>query len=186
MTNPTLVGEVIHLSPLTKDDISDRYVEWLNDPVVCRDNSHGGVPNTLAMTIDYVASVQGSRTTLAFAIRLNSNDEHIGNVSLQKIDPVNRSAELAMLIGEKQWWGRGVGMDAYRLLIDHGFRVLHLNRIYSAQTARNKAMIRVCEKVGMQQEGLLRKAMFKNGEYLDVVAYAILLEDYQKRATTGG
>lgn len=42
MTNPTLVGEVIHLSPLTKEDISDRYVEWLNDPVVCRDNSRGG------------------------------------------------------------------------------------------------------------------------------------------------
>lgn len=169
-----LVGHVIYLTPLSMDDISEKYVEWLNDPVVCRDNSHGSVRNTLARTTDYVESVQNSETTMAFAIRLKSSAEHVGNVSLQKIDRGNESAELAILIGEKAAWGLGVGTDAYRLLIDYGFNELNLNRICSGQTTRNSAMIRVCEKVGMKKEGVLRQAMVKNGEYLDVVIYAIL------------
>lgn len=178
MTTLRLDGDTVFLTPLSKDDISEKYVGWLNDPVVCRDNSHGSVRNTLARTTSYVESVQNSETTKAFAIRLKATAEHVGNVSLQKIDSVNRSAELAILIGEKAAWGLGVGTDAYRLLIDHGFKELRLNRIYSGQTTRNSAMIRVCEKVGMTKEGVLRQAMLKNGEYLDVVIYAILRDDY--------
>jgi RimJ/RimL family protein N-acetyltransferase len=180
MSAPRLEGTVIDLTPLSESDISDRYVEWLNDPVVCRDNSHGTVRNTLARTTGYVQSVQGSETTKAFAIRLKTTGVHVGNVSIQKIDPLNRSAELAILIGETDAWGQGVGTDAYRLLIDYGFKDLSLNRIYSGQTARNTAMIRVCEKVGMTKEALLRQAMFKDGEYLDVVVYALLRDDYMK------
>jgi ribosomal-protein-alanine N-acetyltransferase len=180
MSADRLEGTVIYLTPLSEHDVSERYVAWLNDPVVCRDNSHGTIRNTRARTLDYVQSVQGSDTTKAFAIRLKSTGEHVGNVSIQKIDPVNQSAELAILIGEKDAWGLGVGTDAYRLLIDYGFGELKLNRIYSAQTARNQAMIRVCEKVGMTREALLRQAMFKDGEYLDVVVYALLRDDYMK------
>ena len=180
MSAQRLEGAVIYLTPLSEADVSESYVEWLNDAVVCRDNSHGTIHNTRARTLDYVRSVQDSETTKAFAIRLKTTGKHVGNVSIQKIDPVNRSAELAILIGEKEAWGQGVGTDAYRLLIDYGFTELNLNRIYSGQTARNKAMIRVCEKVGMTQEGLLRQAMFKNGEYLDVVVHALLRDDYMK------
>lgn len=177
MTALRLEGDVIYLTPLSMADVSEKYVEWLNDPVVCRDNSHGAIRNTLARTTDYVKSVQNSETTRAFAIRLKSSAEHVGNVSLQKIDRTNQSAELAILIGEKDAWGLGVGTEAYRLLMDYGFNELNLNRIYSGQTARNSAMIRVCEKVGMTKEGVLRQAMFKNGEYLDVVIFAILRGD---------
>lgn len=185
MRNQFLVGDTVYLSALTTDDVSDRYTGWLNDPEVCRDNSHAIVPNTHARTIDYVKSVQGSNSTMAFAVRWKNNDDHIGNGSIQKIDWINRSAELAILIGEKDAWNKGVATEVYRLLIRYGFMVLNLNRISSAQTCRNAAMVKVCEKAGMIKEGLLREALFKNGEYLDVAVHALLLKDYEKPQNDG-
>ena len=178
MINPFLVGRTIYLSPLSRDDISERYIGWLNDPEVCRDNSHATFPNTLEKATAYVDSVQARDTELAFAVRLVANDEHVGNVALNRISWVHRSAELAILIGEKEAWNKGVGSEAYQLLIQHGFDVLNLNRIASIQTARNTGMVKVCEKNGMQKEGILRQLLFKNGEYVDGVIYSILRQDY--------
>lgn len=181
MINPFLVGRTIYLSPLSREDISDRYIGWLNDPEVCRDNSHATFPNTLEKAIAYVDSVQARDTELAFAVRRVSGDEHIGNVALNRINWVHRTAELAILIGEKDAWNKGVGSEAYELLIQHGFNVLNLNRIASIQVARNTGMVRVCEKNGMQKEGVLRQLLFRNGEYLDGVIYSILRAEWQSK-----
>ncbi len=179
MKNPFLTGEKIYLSPITKEDISDEYIGWLNDKEVCRDNSHATFPNNRTRAMEYVENAQQSKTDLVFTIRWKENDRHIGNAALIRIDPVYRCADIVILIGNKDFWGRGVGTECYRLLIDHGFRQLNLNRMASGLTSRNKAMIKICEKVGMRKEGTLREAMFKDGQYLDVELYAILRGEFK-------
>jgi RimJ/RimL family protein N-acetyltransferase len=181
MKNPFLTGEKIYISPLSKKDISDKYVDWLNDKEVCRDNSHATFPNTRAKTIAYLESLESSKDEIAFAIKLKKNDLHIGNIAIKKIDRVNRSAELAIIIGDKNYWNKGAGSEAYKLLIEYGFNTLNLNRISSGQTSGNKGMIRVCEKIGMKKEGQLREVLYKNGEYLDAVIYSILKKDYKRK-----
>lgn len=69
MKNPFLKGEIIYLSPLTKEDISADYINWLNDSEVCRDNSHATFPNTYSKTLSYLESVEGSKNEIVFAIR---------------------------------------------------------------------------------------------------------------------
>lgn len=180
MTNPFLTGEKIYLAPLSKKDISDIYISWLNDKEVCKDNSHATFPNTRAKTLAYIKSLENSKEEIAFAIRWIENDIHIGNIAIKKIDRINRSAELAIIIGDKNYWNKGVGSEAYKLMIDYGFNTLNLNRISSGQTAGNTGMIKVCEKMGMKKEGTLREVLFKNGEYLDAVIYSILKKNYKK------
>lgn len=180
MKNPFLIGEKIYLSPLTKDDISDEYISWLNDAEVCRENSHATFPNSEVKTTAYVESIENSKTEIVFAIRWKENDIHIGNISFQKINWINRSGEIAIIIGNKNYWNKGIGSEAYKLLIDYGFNTLNLNRISSGQTINNEGMIKVCEKNGMKKEGLLREALFKNGKFSDVIIYSILLKEYKK------
>ena len=184
MNNPFLIGRQIYLSPISKEDISAEYVSWLNDKDVCRDNSHATFPNNIEKTISYVDSVSRSNSEVVLAIRWKKNDEHIGNISLQRINWVNRSAELAIIIGNKKYWNKGVGTEAYKLMIDYAFERLNLNRISSGQTLRNTGMINVCIKCGMKEEGIARESMFKEGEYLDTVTYSILSKEYEKQKIT--
>lgn len=181
MINPFLTGGKIYLTPLSEKDISEEYVNWLNDKEVCRDNSHATFPNTKSKTLAYIESLENSKDEIVFAIRWKKNDVHIGNIAIKKIDRINRSAELAIIIGDKNYWNKGVGSEAYELMIDYGFNTLNLNRISSGQTISNKGMIKVCEKMGMKKEGTLRQVLFKNGEYLDAVIYSILKKNYKKK-----
>jgi len=180
MKNPFIIGENIYLSPLAKADISQEYISWLNDAEVCRENSHATFPNSEVKTTAYVESIENSKTEIVFAIRWKENDVHIGNISLQKINWINRSGEIAIIIGNKNYWNKGIGSEAYKLLIDYGFNTLNLNRISSGQTITNEGMIKVCVKNGMKKEGLLREALFKNGKFSDVIIYSILLKEYKK------
>lgn len=180
VNNPFLKGKNIYLSPLTESDITDDYVSWLNDEEVCRDNSHATFPNTREKTLAYVESVSRSNREVVLAIRWRKSGKHIGNIALQRINWVNRSAELAIIIGDKSFWGKGVGTEAYNLMIGYAFERLNLNRISSGQTLQNKAMISVCIKCGMKKEGVSRETMFKEGKYLDTVTYSILAGEYKK------
>lgn len=180
MINPFLTGKKIYLSPLSKNDITEKYINWLNDKEVCKDNSHATFPNTRSKTFAYIDSLEKSRDEVAFAIRWKKNDEHIGNAAIQKIDRVNRSAELAILIGDKNYWGKGIASEVYEMLIEYGFNTLNLNRISSGQTLDNIGMLKVCEKSGMKKEGVLRQVMYKNGKYLDAGIYSILKKDFER------
>lgn len=180
MKNPFLTGDQIYLSPLIKEDATSEYVNWLNDPDVCKDNSHATFPNTLDKTVKYIESIISSKIEIVFAIRWKKNDAHIGNVSVQNINWINRSGEIAILIGNKKYWNKGVGSEAYKLIINYGFNTLNLNRMSSGQTISNDGMNKVCEKNGMVKEGLLREVLFKNGKYVDAAIYSILYKDYIK------
>lgn len=175
-----LSGKNILLTPLTKEDVTDEYVSWLNDEEVCRDNSHATFPNTKEKTYAYVESLTAGNRQSVFCIRWKKNLEHVGNIALQNINWVNRSAELAIIIGNRKYWGKGIGTEAYSLLIGYAFERLNLNRVSSGQTVRNTGMLRVCEKCGMKKEGVFREAMFKEGRYLDTVVCSILRSDYDK------
>ena len=178
MINPFLIGQQIYLSPISVTDIGEKYIAWLNDREVCKDNAHATFPNNETKAKAYVESIQKSQTDLVFAIRDKTTDEHVGNVSLQGINWVNKSAELAILIGEKSAWGKGLGSECYLLLLDYAFNTLNLNRVSSGQTSRNIGMIKICTKAGMKKEGVLRAVLFKDDEYLDVEVYAILKSEH--------
>lgn len=82
---------------------------------------------------------------------------------------------------ERAAWGQGLGAEAVRASLDHGFDRLNLHRIWLEIDPRNQASLRVAEKCGFAREGTARKSFFLNGEYLDSVFYAMLREDWLRR-----
>jgi RimJ/RimL family protein N-acetyltransferase len=115
---------------------------------------------------------------LALAICMKETNKHIGYVYLTNIDMKNRSASFAKLIGEKEYWGKGFAKEATMLMLYHGFYVLGLERIEARQLCYNKGSIKVNEKCGFKTEGILRKAVFKNGEYRDLNLMSVIREDF--------
>lgn len=180
MKNPFLLGKNVYLRALEEKDLDGNYVSWLNNAEVCRYNSHHVFPYTREAARSYIESALTSKMLLVLAIVSKKKDLHIGNVSLQNINHINQSAEFAILIGEKDCWGKGYSQEAASLIISHGFMELNLNRIYCGTTADNIAMQKLAERLGMKEEGRRRSAAFKSGKFVDVLEYGILRKEFLK------
>ncbi len=172
-----LESERVLLRPLCIEDAEGNYPNWLNDPEVCRYNSHGERRYTKEMAREYIELVSSSDAYEVFAVIDKKNDIHIGNISLQQIDPKNKKAEFAILIGEKAYWGTGYAYEAAKAIVRYGFEHLKLHRIYCGTSAQNIAMQKLALKLGFIKEGRSREAFFKNGKYHDILHYGILNGD---------
>ena len=175
---PFIEGKTVNLRPLSLEDVNDTYVNWLNDAEVCAYNSHHVYPYTRELAIEYVTRVRSQKNDLVLAIVEKGSGKHIGNISLQNLHPINRNAEFAVILGDKEYWGKGIGEEASRLLIKHGFEQLNLHRIYCGTSVKNIAMQKLAAALGFVQEGIRKDAMFKNAEFVDVIEYGLLRSQY--------
>ncbi len=184
---PFLKGADIHLRALQESDCQGAYLQWFNDAEVCRFNGHHLFPYQREEAEAYVRKVELSPSDLVLAIVLTAGDRHIGNVSLQNINLVHRSAEFAIVLGEKEIWGKGYSKQAARLILNHGFLTLNLQRVECGTAETNIPMQRLAESLGMQKEGCRRQALFRENRYLDIVEYGVLKEEYLRKCHgTGG
>jgi RimJ/RimL family protein N-acetyltransferase len=96
----------------------------------------------------------------------------MGAIGLE-ICEADQLAELGYWIG-RDFRGLGYVTEAAEAVVAFGFEILGLNKIHSQHMARNPKSGRVMEKIGMQQEGILRRHVRKWGVFEDVVVYGIL------------
>lgn len=169
-----LSDDIVMLRPLNKQDIEGNYGDWFNDPIVVRGNSHGRFPMTHEKLEKYVIDSELNSTLLVLAVVLKENDAHVGNISLQNISWIDRSSEIAFVLGDAGCHGKGIMFRAGNLLIRHAFNELNLRRIYCGTLSTNMGMIRLAAKLNMQEEGRRREAIYKNGSYIDIIEFGIL------------
>lgn len=169
-----LQGRTIYLRALNEQDILGNYSRWLNDLEITKYNSHGRFPMTVEKLLNFVQMSTQSNTSLVMAVVNKENDDHVGNISLQSINWIDRNAEIAFLLGEKSYWGKGIMLEAGKLIIKHGFNSLNLHRIYCGTSSQNIGMQKLAEKLEMTIEGIRKEALFNNGTYDDIIEYGIL------------
>ncbi|WP_315817033.1 GNAT family protein [Paraflavitalea speifideaquila] len=117
-----------------------------------------------------------------FAILDTTSNRMIGTTQLTAIHPINQSAEFSIAIGEKEYWNKGAGQTASRILLQHAFDDLNLHRIYLTVLVRNTRAVHLYEKIGFVHEGILRKSMYKQGVFEDLVMMSLLKEEYFEEA----
>lgn len=113
---------------------------------------------------------------LIFAITLKATGELLGSISLT-IQEAHEKAELGYWVGVPHW-NQGYASEAVRAVIACGFGTLGLNRIQAHHFAKNPASGRVMVKAGMRREGLCRQAVKKNGQFPDLILFAVVRRDW--------
>jgi [ribosomal protein S5]-alanine N-acetyltransferase len=176
-----LSGEKLHLRPLDESDLTEEYLGWLHDPEVTRYLETGRFPTTPEALRGYLRRF-ATGDDLAFAIVDNATDVHVGNVTLNHVSWVHRTADTGLMIGRREFWGRGFAFEAWSLLIEHAFERLNLRKIIAGVIADNVASFRVLQRLGFRQEGLLRAALFADGAYRDSLVLGMFREEFYKWA----
>ena len=171
-----LEGNQIYLRRLTEDDVTSTYVRWLNDPDINQYLESRFCEHTIEDTRAFIRSVTNDSNYM-FGIFDKATDAHIGNIKIGSINSRHLSADLGFMIGEKQYWGRGIATEAIRLATDYAFNVLHLHKLWGGAYEPNIGSMRAFEKNGYQLEAVFRKHCKCGDEYVDVHEYGKLNED---------
>ena len=112
---------------------------------------------------------------------VDENDYILGLVSLVSIDYLNQSAEFHLMIGKKENRGKGIGTFATLEILKHGFYNLNLRRVELTALKDNDMAQKLYEKIGFIKEGVKRSAKYKNGEFVDMIIYSILKEEFEEK-----
>lgn len=175
-----LKGKKVLLRPIRKSDIS-LLLKWFNDPETTK---YLGLylPVTEVEEekwIEELATIKrGIDIVFIIEVIENNSTKPIGNCGLYKINQKDQTAELAIVIGEKEYLGKGYGTETAQILIEYGFQQLNLNRISASVLESNEKAINLLKKIGFKVEGRLRKARFKNGKFYDQILFALLREEW--------
>jgi RimJ/RimL family protein N-acetyltransferase len=173
-----LKGDKVSLGPVKKEYIED-YLKWLNDPELTQ-FLFIYRPLTREMEEDWFNSLKNRDNFFIFAILIYdqvNNDKLIGNCSID-VDWKNRIGNCGIMIGVKDYQGKGYGTEAMELLVEYGFNTLNLNRIELETYDYNIRALKSYKKVGFKQEGIKRQAIFINGKYHDRIIMGILKEEW--------
>jgi len=166
----------IRLREVRPSDADDRYYQWMNDPEVTSFLESRFYPVSVESLQQYVTDRQKDRDSVFLAIVDKSQDLHIGNVKLGPVEWIHRRAEIGILVGEKDLWGKGYATETIQLVVDYAFHVLGLHKVTAGCYANNLGSQRAFEKAGFKVEGNRRSHLLWNGQYVDLVLLGIINE----------
>lgn len=183
MNNPTPMIEAEHfyLRAIERADYEQAMGAWLNDREVTRYLVRGTIPQNLEQRVQSYEQLLHSSTDIELAIVMKENDAVVGVAGLHGIQWVPRHAELRILIGNRQAWGKHIGREASQLLLAYGFEILNLQKILLGVNQANIRALRCYQAIGFVEEGVLRREVYRNGKYYDVVRMSMLVEEYRKQ-----
>jgi RimJ/RimL family protein N-acetyltransferase len=180
MKRPFLIGKKVYLRLVEESDIGGEYVEWLNDYEVTRYLETGYFPSSPETIRKYLERFEDSTTDLIFAIVDTTTDQHIGNVTLNRINWINRTADTGLIIGKKEFWGKGYAFEAWSLVLEYAFQRLGLRKMIAGAVVDNTASISILKKLGFKIEGTFRQEFLVDGEYKDGMRLGLLREEFYK------
>ncbi len=177
---PLFKGTLIRLAAPTPDDYTIM-AKWTENDEYMRLMDTGAVrPLSPQGNEEWEKDLIKNPNLYLFRFRTLADDLLIGSGDLE-VMWANQSAFLAIGIGNPEYWGKGYGSDGLRLLLRYGFNELGLHRIGLNVISNNTRAIRVYEKAGFSYEGAQKEAVFRDGQWLDIVYYGILRRDWVVR-----
>lgn len=141
-----ILGKKISLKILTQDDVGQSYLKWMNDIDIVKYLDNGWRSYTIDELKVFVKQMNESNNNVLFGIYYNDNNLHIGNIKIGNINFIHRYGSIGLIIGEKEYWGKGIGTESIKLITDFAFSELNLNKVTAGLHVYNigtyKAFIR--------------------------------------------
>ncbi|WP_420539509.1 GNAT family N-acetyltransferase [Paenibacillus polymyxa] len=174
-----LEGSRVYLRPINVEDTELYYNTLFHQEVRRLTGTQRSF--TKEQIARYIEAKGQDSSSLQLLIALQEDDRVIGDIALQDMDSLNRSANIRIAINEQGNQGKGYGTEALVLMLGYGFGICNLHRIELNVFDFNEQAIRCYEKVGFQREGVQRDALYYNHQYHDSILMSMLQHEYCAR-----
>jgi len=171
----------LYFRALQPSDAEGNYLQWMNDSEVTRYLESRYRPESIESLKEFIVKASSSRDNVFCAIVTKHDHRHIGNIKLGPIDWIHRRAEVGLLIGEKDCWGKGYGTEAYRMMCEHAFLTLNLHKVTAGAYVANEGSSKALVRAGFTHEGLRKSHCFFDGDYIDLAIFGFLREDFVRQ-----
>ena len=183
MNNDLFQGKLVRLAAQEIQPMAEAYSKWSCDSEYWRLLDSGLVrPFSVKNTKEWIEKNQEKERPdqFSFAIRNLEDDRLIGDIGLDGIQWTHKDAFVGIGLGEREFWGKGYGTDAMRILLHYAFRELNLHRVSLDVFEYNPRAMRSYEKAGFKYEGKMRGMLHREGKRWDMVFMGILREEWER------
>jgi RimJ/RimL family protein N-acetyltransferase len=174
-----LAGQKVRLTAITKDDLP-LFVEWFGNIELRRYLGGVTMPVRLEEEESWYEQQRKSSDVHNFAIRTLDENQLIGSCGIMDIRWHARNCEVGISVGDKDFWGKGYGTDAMRVLIHYAFMEMNMHRVGLEVLSFNPRAIKSYEKVGFQLEATSRESHYLDGKRYDDYFMSILYPEWKK------
>lgn len=171
----------VYLRGIRKEDFTEGLFFWANDQDVTHFMVTGLKPSIKEHMEKLFTDTINNDKELVFTIVDKQSDKAVGFVGLYQINPQVRSAEFRIIIGDRSFWGKGIGTECTKFIIKYAFESLNLNKVWLGVNDENIGAIKSYQKSGFVNEGRLRQEIYRNNRYYDAVRMSILKEEWEKK-----
>tara|TARA_Y100001960_G_C14731621_1_gene857902 strand:- start:108 stop:737 length:630 start_codon:yes stop_codon:yes gene_type:complete len=172
-------GRNIYIKPISKNDITIEYVNWLNDNEVNKYLEVRHVKQNLISIFNYINNIRSKDGCDVFGIYYNKSDLMVGTIGISHFDKFNKRLEYGLLIGDKKARQIGIGFLATILFYEYIFSEYDIIKIYNPVVDENKNAWTLVESLGSIREGILRNHfIFSSGNIKNMYLYGILKDDW--------
>lgn len=172
-----LEGEKIYLKPAALK-YAKIYNKWTNDPDVIRYTTI--MPGTLEDSKKWIKEKEKVNADEIFSIFLKEDDTIIGNVGCHNLDDPDNNFILGIIIGEKEYWGRGLGTDAFKTIIRYMFEIKNANTVSLDVFVANATAQRVYEKCGFKKIKKIKKPLERENMEVECILMQLTRDQYEK------
>lgn len=165
--------EQIRFKLLEQSDVSFRYISWLYNPLVVRFSDNQYRQFSLETQKKYVQSCVDNPCLMLWGIFYA--DLHIGNVALDNINFHHLRSEVTYLLGDPDYWGKGIATHSVKHVIEYSNKVLGLKKLYAGVAEPNIASIKVLQKCGFTQEGKRDFHLYYNKKWMAQLDFTLIL-----------
>tara|TARA_Y100001960_G_scaffold167353_1_gene175798 strand:+ start:2586 stop:3128 length:543 start_codon:yes stop_codon:yes gene_type:complete len=176
-TSIKIQGDRIYLREIELGDVNQKYVNWLIDPEVNKYLETRHKIQTIETVYEYVKQMIAKKDELLFSICFKKNDNHIGNIKLGPINLNHKYAEISLLIGEKNEWGKNLATEAIQILSTYAINILKLHKLTAGSYANNIGSIKSFEKAGFIIDGTWKNHYLCDGEYVDRICFSLINDE---------
>ena len=173
-----LESDRLILKPFTVSLISEKYISWLKDPEVVRYSVHRNAVHDTATCASFLKNMHDSGNLFS-AIFLKQPlphlSRHIGNI-VANFDFPNQTADMTILLGEREIWGKGFGGEAWAALMNYLIADRGIRKITAGAVEQNQAMLQIFWSSGMHEEARRRRQYIVDGQEVDLI-YAARFRD---------
>lgn len=181
MYNPYSIGRTLYLRAPIMEDVEGRWHQWFSDPEITQYLGGRNWPNTIEHQKEFFLAIQDSQNRLVLSIVDKKTNEHIGVCNLSSINWVHRYADLALVIGEKQFRNGQVAIETISLLLEIAFLRLNLRNVKGDYMAANLHSDLLIKIFGFEVTGRNKELYYFRGQYLDSINVQLSQDKWLER-----
>lgn len=165
-------GKQIYLRPITIED-TENVVRWRNDKKIVENFIYRENISEEDHLNWFHNKVEAGKV-IQFIICDLQTDKPLGSIYLQNFQETSRQAEEGIFLGEEEAYGRGIGTEAAKLVLEYAFSTLKLHKLTARVLSYNQGSRKMHEKAGYKMESYLKDELFLDGKYEDLIFYGAI------------